>query len=75
MKTTHTQFAADPSPASKALRAIKAMQCHDELVTALSNMITRYTGLVNCGDCGNWDPEREEIVIRARAALAKAGAA
>lgn len=39
---------------------------------ALSELLERYTSLVNCGDCGNWDPETEAEVINARAALAKA---
>lgn len=38
---------------------------------ALSALLDRYTGLVNCGDCGNWDPETEPVVIDARAALAQ----
>ena len=43
-----------------------------ELLEALNAMLDRYTDLVNCGDCGNWDPETEEPVIAARAAIAKA---
>lgn len=43
-----------------------------ELLEALTEMTERYAELVNCGDCGNWDPEEETEVIAARAALAKA---
>jgi hypothetical protein len=39
---------------------------------ALEILLERYVGLVNCGDCGNWNPEQEEEVISARAVLAKA---
>jgi hypothetical protein len=42
---------------------------YDELVKALTGLLERYTSLVNCGDCGNWDPETEDDVIAARAAL------
>ena len=37
---------------------------------ALQALLDRYTSLVNCGDCGNWDPEKEPCVVAARAALA-----
>ncbi len=43
-----------------------------DLLNALRAFLDRYTALVNCGDCGNWDPETEDFVIQARAALAKA---
>ena len=46
-----------------------------ELLAALQVLLERYTGLVNCGDCGNWDPEKESSVIAARHALARAGCA
>jgi hypothetical protein len=54
--------------------ALKADAKRDELLAllskALTGMLDRYTGLVNCGDYGNWDPETEECVQAARAALA-----
>lgn len=37
---------------------------------ALQQLLTRYTELVNSGDCGNWNPEKEMEVRDARAALA-----
>ena len=43
-----------------------------DLLEALTNLVAHYAQLVNCGDCGNWDPETEHQVIAARAALAKA---
>ena len=42
----------------------------DTLSQALTGLLDRYTALVNCGDCGNWDPESEDEVKAARAALA-----
>lgn len=41
-----------------------------ELELALTRMVDIYTTLVNCGDCGNWNPETEVEVMVARAALA-----
>ena len=40
-----------------------------ELHVALGNLLDRYTGLVNSGDCGNLDTETEDCVIEARKAL------
>jgi hypothetical protein len=39
------------------------------LVEALENILARYVGLVESGDAGNWDAEKEPQVIAARAAL------
>lgn len=43
----------------------------DELLEALENVLRRYTDLINSGDAGNWDPEEEDEVKSARAAIAK----
>lgn len=40
------------------------------LVNALVGMVNVYTALVNCGDCGNWNPEEDKEVIVARKAFA-----
>jgi len=37
--------------------------------TALSALLEMYVQLANSGDCGNWNPEEEDEVIAARAAL------
>ena len=42
-----------------------------ELKQALEALLDRYTGLVNSGDAGNWNPETEAEVIAARTALAR----
>lgn len=41
----------------------------DGLVKALDALLFRYVQLVECGDCGFWDQEKEPEVINARAAL------
>lgn len=55
--------------------ALAAAAALDACERALCDLLERYTGLVNCGDCGNWDPEKENEVISARAALVKLGVA
>ena len=39
------------------------------LRSRLQAMLDHYLRLANSGDAGNWDPEEEDEVIRARAAL------
>ncbi len=51
---------------------VRAVNSHDALVSALGGMVDHYTALVNCGDCGHWNPEEERPVQFARAALAAA---
>ena len=41
------------------------------LLDALEAMTEQYVSLVNCGDCGNWDPELDAAVKQARALIAK----
>lgn len=43
-----------------------------EMFEALSGLLDRYLSLANSGDAGFWNPEKEDEVIAARAALAKA---
>lgn len=43
-----------------------------ELHEALSALLKHYVTLIQSGDCGFWDPEKEDQVRAARAALAKA---
>ena len=43
-----------------------------DMEEALNDLLNHYTNLVNCGDCGNWNPEEEKEVIAARKALTKA---
>jgi hypothetical protein len=43
-----------------------------DLLEALEFFVERYAALVNSGDCGNWNPETDAEVIKARAAIKKA---
>ncbi len=43
-----------------------------DMYDALQAFLETYVALVNSGDAGFWNPEKDEFVIRARAALAKA---
>ena len=40
-----------------------------ELGSRLDSLLNRYVELVNCGDCGNWNPEEEMVVKAARRAI------
>ena len=59
------------SPASPFNPQSGAQQRTALLYEALQTITKRYVDLVNCGDCGFWNPEQEPEVIKARAALAK----
>ena len=39
------------------------------LKKTLKAILAHYVELVGCGDCGNWNPEDEEIVIKTRAVI------
>ncbi len=47
----------------------KVLAKRDQLKAALEGFLESYLVLANSGDCGNWDPEEEDHVIAARAAL------
>jgi len=43
----------------------------EEIAGGLEMMTEHYVQLAGCGDCGNWDPEKEEKVIAAREILSQ----
>lgn len=43
-----------------------------DLLEALEAFLNWYVHFVNSGDAGFWDPEKDDIVIKARSALSKA---
>ena len=62
----------DRERAAHAKNLTEQQKCELEraqLRIALDALLERYVDLVNCGDCGNWDPEGEGEVQQARAAL------
>lgn len=50
---------------------LRLKQEHAELLGALKSMTLHYVGLALSGDCGFWDPELEDEVIKARELIAK----
>ena len=51
----------------QAVKRVRAS--HDALTLALAALLARYVSLANSGDCGNWNAEKEPVVMDARAAL------
>jgi hypothetical protein len=43
-----------------------------DLLETLEHLLARHVELISSGDCGFWDADKDEAVIPARAALAKA---
>jgi hypothetical protein len=43
-----------------------------KLLAALETFVAEYVRMIRSGDCGSWDPETEDKVIAARAAIAAA---
>ena len=56
----------DEANAALIVRAVNSFEAMKE---ALENLTKRYCDLVNCGDCGFWEPEDEKEIIASRAAL------
>jgi hypothetical protein len=48
---------------------VRAVNSHDALVAALDQFLDKYCEMVGSGDCGFWNPEEDDFVIQARAAL------
>ena len=43
-----------------------------DLLAALKSTLENYVNLASSGDCGNWNPEQDDFVIAARAAISEA---
>ena len=67
----HRKNKTDPSHANAAL-IVRAVNSFEPMKEALENLTKRYCDLVNCGDCGFWEPEDEKEIIASRAAIAHA---
>jgi hypothetical protein len=53
-------------PKANAMKKSVERMCYEALVA----LVKRYVGLVESGDAGFWDPEKEHEVIYARASIA-----
>ena len=42
------------------------------MLLALVDLLEHYVELIDSGDCGFWDAEKEEVVIAARATIKRA---
>jgi len=61
----------DLTAENAALRASKstALERVKRIEKASSEFLEAYVDMINSGDCGNWDPEKEPLVIALRATL------
>lgn len=48
---------------------VKCVNAQDDLIAALKTWLEEYIALVNSGDAGFWDPEKELKVIKTRELL------
>lgn len=74
---TEVPMRRNPTPLRHLGRTIRdiergQLESQKRLLEASKAMLERYVALVNCGDCGNWNPETEKEVIALRAAIADA---
>jgi hypothetical protein len=86
LPTVHASLLAARRQVDNAIAAIEDAAAHgnqmpdnarkiaafDDMLAALKALTERHASLVNSGDCGFWDPETEQQMIAARAAIAKA---
>ena len=49
------------------------LEVNEVLADSSKALLERYIALVDCGDCGNWNPEEEKVVIAMRRAFTLAG--
>ena len=64
---------ADRQETERFMAYVQKMErSHADLLKALQGFLDMYVPMINSGDCGNWNPEKEPQVIAARAAIAKA---
>jgi hypothetical protein len=63
----HNELAKDEALANAFLIAAAP-----DLLEASEKFLEGYVRMVNSGDCGNWNPEEEDVVIAMRAAINKA---
>ena len=57
---------------NKILANAKLIASAPELLEALITLKKHYEELIDCGDCGNWNPREEDVVINSNKAINKA---
>jgi hypothetical protein len=50
----------------------KVMAASKDLLEALQFIKKEYEELVDCGDCGNWNPRTDNCIVQAKKAIDKA---
>lgn len=68
----HDNVIAEIAESADRASIARLLAAAPDLFRALETFVEQYVGLVESGDAGFWDPEKEPKVIAARAALSKA---
>jgi hypothetical protein len=70
-----TVMSGTDAPVARYIRSIHdgaLIVAAPDLLASLKVMVAAYVDVWASGDCGHWDPESEDTVKAARAAIAKA---
>lgn len=65
------------TPYEQVVQTLELAAAREEaarLRAALESFLEHYVDMVESGDCGNWNPEKDDVVVMARAALAGSAA-
>ena len=65
---TNSRIIAHCVRRSDAVYLVHCARTHQALVEALERFTDKYVSMVESGDCGNWDPEKEPEIIAVRMA-------
>jgi hypothetical protein len=72
LEVAHTGLVGRNKEPDQAVADARLIAAAPDLLASLEAVTKHYVDLINCGDCGNWNPEDEDPIKAARTAIAKA---